>query len=341
MAEPAIRTEHLTKIYGDRLIAVNDMSLEVPRGAVFGLLGPNGAGKTTTLRLLLGLQRSTAGRAEVFGNPCGPNAVDVRGLIGYLPTHPNLPGNLRPIEYLDLLGKLCRLPQEVRKPRLVSLIRAVGLVGATDQRIGTFSTGMRTRLGIAASLVGDPPLLLWDEPTAGLDPAARRFTLDLIRELRKTRTVVVATHILSDIDQICDHVGVMHEGRMIFVGTMREMKHRLRRDHFSLDLEGSEQDVKRLAQQAGELEGVEAARVDSPQTLVVRLVEGRSRAGALAEVLGLVQSAGLSLHAVHSGQNETENAYLQLLQEDVAHGFQRFDLDARGPTDASAGDPSA
>ena len=141
-------------------------------------------------------------------------------------------------------------------------------------------------------------------------------------------------------DQISGNVGVMHEGRMIFVGTMREMKHRLRRDHFSLDLEGSEQDVKRLAQQAGELEGVEAARVDSPQTLVVRLVEGRSRAGALAEVLGLVESAGLSLHAVHSGQNETENAYLQLLQEDVAHGFQRFDLDARGPTDAPVGDPS-
>ena len=166
--ELAIRTEHLTKIYSQRLIAVNDMNLEVPCGSVFGLLGPNGAGKTTTLRILLGLQRPTAGFARVFGKSCGPNAVDVRSQIGYLPTNPKLPGNLRPIEYLDLLGKLSRLPREVRKPRISALLRSVGLLGATDQKIQTFSTGMCTRLGIAASLVADPPLLLWDEPTAGL-----------------------------------------------------------------------------------------------------------------------------------------------------------------------------
>ncbi len=212
--EWAIRTEHLTKIYHNRLVAVNDMCLEVPRGTVFGLLGPNGAGKTTTFRLLLGLQRATAGRAEVLGLRCGPNAVEVRRQIGYLPTHPQFPGHLRPIEYLDLLGQLCRLPHEVRQPRVVSLLRAVGMLGTTDRPIGTLSTGETTRLGIAASLVADPPLLLWDEPTAGLDPAARRFTLDLIRELGRHRTVVVSTHILSDIDQICDHLGVMHQGRM-------------------------------------------------------------------------------------------------------------------------------
>ena len=236
--ELAIRTEHLTKIYAGRVIAVNDLRLEVPQGAVYGLLGPNGAGKTTTLRILLGLQRPTAGWAEVFGRPCGVNATGVRGMIGYLPTHPMLPGHLRPVEYLDLLGKLCRLPAHVRKPRLTLLLRAVGLLGATEQRIQTFSTGMRTRLGIAASLLADPPLPLWDEPTAGLDPEVRRFTLDLIRDLGKTRTVVVATHILSDIDQICDHVGVMLEGRMIFSGPMRDMKQRLRRDDFCLELDG-------------------------------------------------------------------------------------------------------
>ncbi len=336
--ELAIRTEHLTKIFSGRLIAVNDMCLEVPRGSIFGLLGPNGAGKTTTFRLLLGLQRPSAGRAEVFGKPCGANAVAVRRLIGYLPTNPKLPGALTPIEYLDLLGRLCRLPGQVRRPRLASLLRAVGLLGATNQRIQTFSTGMATRLGIAASLVADPPLLLWDEPTAGLDPAARRFTLELIRELGKTRTVLVATHILSDIDRICDHVGVMHEGRMIFSGPMRDMKRRLRRDDFSLDLEGSREDVQRLAQQAAQLDGVDA-QVQADQTLLVRVADGRSRARALAEVLQLADSANLPLQDVHCGQNETENAYLQLLQEDQAHGFQRFDLDARREDDALPGDP--
>jgi ABC-2 type transport system ATP-binding protein len=336
----AVRTEHLTKIYGDRLIAVNDMNLEVPQGVIFGLLGPNGAGKTTTFRLLLGLQRASAGRAEVFGKRCGPNAVEVRQLIGYLPTHPQLPGNLRPIEYLDLLGQLCRIPPEVRKPRLVSLLRAVGLLGTTDQAIQTLSTGETTRLGIAASLVADPPLLLWDEPTAGLDPAARRFTLDLIRELGKTHTILVSTHILGDIDQICDCVGVMHEGRVIFSGSMRDMKRRLERNDFILELTGDEGEVQRLVGQINGLAGVDC-QVRIAQTLVVRVSGERSRAGALAEVLKLVESASVSLQGIHSGLNETENAYLQLLQEDEAHGFQRFDLDVRQSNHAAAGNPPA
>jgi ABC-2 type transport system ATP-binding protein len=258
-------------------------------------------------------------------------------LIGYLPTHPKLPANLTPVEYLDLVGQLCRLPHETRKPRMVSLLRAVGLLGTTDRRIQTLSTGETTRLGIAASLIADPPLLIWDEPTAGLDPAARRFTLDLIRELGKSRTIVIATHILGDIDQICDHVGVMHEGRMIFCGSMRDMKRRLRRDDFTLELDGSSEELDRLVAQAAGLEGIQV-QMQAGQTLVVRVDDHRSRADALANVLRLVDGAKLSLQAIHSGQNETENAYLQLLQEDEAHGFQRFDLDVRHTDHPLSGD---
>jgi len=336
----AIRTEHLTKIYSGQVIAVNDMTLEVPAGSIYGLLGPNGAGKTTTLRLLLGLQRPTAGRAEIFGKTCGVNSIAVRQMIGYLPTHPKLPGHLRPIEYLDLLGRLCRLPSQVRKPRLTSLLRAVGLLGATDQKIRTFSTGMCTRLGIAASLLAEPPLLLWDEPTAGLDPAARRFTLDLIRELGKTRTVLVATHILSDIDQICDYVGVMHEGKMIFSGPMRDMKQRLKRDDITLELDGPSEGKAQLVQQINEMAGITSAMRD-PHTLVVELAEGRTRADALTDVMKLIDSSSVTLQTIHSGQNETEYAYLQLLQEDRAHGFQRFDIDAQNEDDAVHGDSSS
>jgi ABC-2 type transport system ATP-binding protein len=340
--ETAVRTEHLTKVFSGRLIAVNDMTLQVPQGSIYGLLGPNGAGKTTTLRLLLGLQLATAGSAEVFGRPCGPNAVDVRRSIGYLPTHPKLPGNLRPVEYLDLLGKLCRLPTEIRKPRLTSLLRAVGLLGATDQRIRTFSTGMSTRLGIAASLIADPPLLLWDEPTAGLDPSARRFTLDLIRALGKNRTVVVATHILGDIDQICDHVGVMYEGRMIFSGTMRDMKQRLHRGGVSLELEGDDDALQRLAEQTRRLDGVDACVCSgSGSTLLVQTAAGCNRAAVLADVLKLVDSADVTLQTIHSGQNETESAYLQLLQEDEAHGFKRFNFNTQNAADAVDGAASS
>jgi ABC-2 type transport system ATP-binding protein len=332
----AIRTEHLTKIYGGRVIAVNDLTLQVPCGSVYGLLGPNGAGKTTTVRLLLGLQRPTAGHAEVLGRACGANATAVRASIGYLPTQPLFPEHLRPVEYLDLLGRLSCLPRNVRHPRLTSLLRAVGLLGATNQRIRTFSTGMRTRLGIAASLLADPPLLIWDEPTAGLDPAARRFTLDLITQLAQTRTVVVATHILSDIDQICDHVGVMHEGRMIYSGTMRDMKQRLRRDDFSLELDGPEESIQAVVDKACALAGV-VARLRDSHTIVVQVANEQNRAEALAEVLKLVASSGVSLQSVGSGRNETEHAYLQLLQEDSAHGFRRFDFQSPPAVDAGAG----
>jgi len=318
----AIQTENLTKIYGRRLIAVNSMNWEVPKGAVFGLLGPNGAGKTTTLRLLLGLQRPTAGHAKVFGVLCGPSAVGVRSSVGYLPTNPKFPPHLRPIEYLGLLGRLSRLPREQREPRISTLLRAVGLLGATDQRIGTFSTGMCTRLGIAASLVADPPLLLWDEPTAGLDPKARRFTLDLVRKLGRTKTIVISTHILSDIDQVCDHVGVMHEGRMIFTGSMQDMKRRLASDDFILDFDGDTEAVERFADQLSGFDGVQV-RVDAGGRLLLKLTDGHSRAGVLAEVLKQVEGNGLSLDTIHCGLNETENAYLQLLQEDEAHGFGR------------------
>ncbi|MCH5376622.1 MAG: ABC transporter ATP-binding protein, partial [Planctomycetes bacterium] len=336
----AIRTEHLTKVYGGRVIAVNDLNFSVPKGAIYGLLGPNGAGKTTTLRLLLGLQRPTAGTAEVFGVPAGVNATEVRGMIGFLPTNPSFPGHLRPIEYLDLLGKLCRLPRGVRQPRLTSLLRAVGLTGATEQRIQTFSTGMCTRLGIAASLLGDPPLLLWDEPTAGLDPAARRFTLNLIRELAVSRTVVVATHILSDIDQICDHVGVMLEGRMIFSGSIQEMRRRLHTGDITLELDGPDTSIRQLAEQAAGSDGMNA-EFRPPRTLVVRVADGISRASMLAELLRRVDASDCSLHAIHSGQNETEYAYLQLLQEDQAHGFNRFDLQLPHAVDARRGDSEA
>ncbi len=155
---------------------------------------------------------------------------------------------------------------------------------------------MCTRLGIAASLVGDPPLLLWDEPTAGLAPSARRFTLDLIREFGETKTVVITTHILSDIDQICDHIGVMHEGRMIFTGSTQDMKRRLRCDAFRLELDGDTEGIQSLVRDLAELEGVDA-RLGPGLAVLVQMTEGRSRAGALAEALKLVDATNLLLKA--------------------------------------------
>ena len=193
--------------------------------------------KTTLVKLLLGLQAPTAGYAQIFDKRVTPNASDIRQRIGYLPTNPKFPPTMTPITYLDLLGQLFGMPKEERMPKLSGLIRAVDLLPAAARPIKTFSTGMTTRLGIAASLMNDPDLLIWDEPTAGLDPAGRKYTLDLLRELGKTKTIIVSSHILTDIDRVCDHVGILHDGKMIFGGSVREMKETIGRNNVDMEID--------------------------------------------------------------------------------------------------------
>src|SRR5437879_7381349 len=183
-SELVVETYKLTKIYQNRNIAINDVSLTIEPGHVLGLLGPNGAGKTTLLRLILGLHRPTAGTVKVFGRRMTPNAADLRRRIGYIPTNPQFPKGMTPITYLDYMARLFGLPADVRKPRLASLIRAVDLLAVSGQSIAGFSNGMTARLAVATSLINEPDLLIWDEPTHGLDPEARRSMLELIQELR-------------------------------------------------------------------------------------------------------------------------------------------------------------
>ena len=164
-----VETTRLTKIYQNRQIAINDVSLTIEPGCVLGLLGPNGAGKTTLLRLILGLHRPTAGTVRVFGRRMTTNAAGLRCRIGYIPTNPQFPRGMTPISYLDYMARLFGLPRDVRKPRLASLIRAVDLLNASGDSIDRFSNGMTARLAVAASLINEPELLIWDEPTHGLD----------------------------------------------------------------------------------------------------------------------------------------------------------------------------
>ncbi len=151
-----VETFHLTKIYQNRQIAINDVSLRLEPGTVLGLLGHNGAGKTTLLRVVLGLHRPTAGWVKVFGRFMTPNSADLRRRIGYIPTNPQFPQHMTPITYLDYMARLFGLPLHVRKPRLASLIRAVDLLGASGDKIGGFSNGMSARLAVATSLINEP-----------------------------------------------------------------------------------------------------------------------------------------------------------------------------------------
>src|SRR5882672_3994298 len=243
-----VETYKLTKIYQNRQIALNDVTLRIEPGCVLGLLGPNGAGKTTLLRLVLGLHRPTAGWVKLFGRTMTPNTADLRRRIGYIPTNPQFPRGMTPITYLDYIARLFGLPSGVRKPRLASLIRAVDLLNVSGDVIQGFSNGMTARLAVATSLINEPDLLIWDEPTHGLDPEARRSMLDLIKTLAREKTLILSSHNLTDIDEVCNHAAVLSHGQLIFCGSLQDLKGRMCRNHFEVDLEGDQKAISKMMQ---------------------------------------------------------------------------------------------
>jgi len=210
----SIRIEGLVKIYG-RVRALDGLDLTVEPGTVFGFLGPNGAGKTTTMRILTGLARPTSGRAWVAGIDLSTDDRHLARRIGYLPEEPAFYPWLTPGEFLDYLGRLYGLSAGERVARVTELLELVKLTEVRRRRIGGFSRGMRQRLALAAALVSRPEVLFLDEPASALDPAGRKEVLDLIEGLRGQCTVLMSTHILADVERVCDVIGIIARGKMI------------------------------------------------------------------------------------------------------------------------------
>jgi ABC-2 type transport system ATP-binding protein len=210
-----IRIENLVKTYGS-VRALDGLSLSVEPGVVYGFLGPNGAGKTTSMRILSGLAHPTSGRAWILDKEIGQPGTDVRSLIGVLPEEPAFYGWMTPREYLgDFVAPLFHIHGQAASRRADELLEIVGLKEAAARRIGGFSRGMRQRLGLAQALVHKPPILLLDEPVSALDPAGRKEVLDLIDTLRGSTTILLSTHILADVERVCDMVGIIARGRLV------------------------------------------------------------------------------------------------------------------------------
>ena len=210
-----IRIENLVKTYGS-VHALDGLSLNVESGVVYGFLGPNGAGKTTCMRILAGLARPNSGRAWILDKEIGQPGSDVRSLIGVLPEEPAFYGWMTPREYLrDFVAPLYNIHGQVAARRADELLEIVGLEDAANRRIGGFSRGMRQRMGLAQALVHRPPVLLLDEPVSALDPAGRKEVLELIETLRGQTTILLSTHILADVERVCDMIGIIAKGRLI------------------------------------------------------------------------------------------------------------------------------
>jgi ABC-2 type transport system ATP-binding protein len=219
---PVLRTVGLTKRYTDfwgrpRVTALDNLSLEVQPGEVFGLLGPNGSGKTTTIKLLLGLLRPTAGDAMVFGRSAEDPAVKAR--IGYLPEETYLYRFLDADETMAFFGGIFRLSRATIKSRSDELLRMVGLEAVRKRRLGEYSKGMARRLGLAQALINDPALVILDEPTSGLDPIGSAEVKDLIIRLKQAgKTVLLCSHLLADVEDVCDRMAILYNGKLLECG---------------------------------------------------------------------------------------------------------------------------
>ncbi|HEX5015153.1 MAG TPA: ABC transporter ATP-binding protein [Candidatus Limnocylindrales bacterium] len=319
--EPAITTRGLTKRFGS-VIALDALDLDVPKGSIFGLLGPNGAGKTTTIRILTGLARATAGSAQVAGVDVADDRPEVRRRMGYLDQDPRFYGWMKGRELLELVGRLAGLRGEALRGRVAASLRRTGLGDAGERRIGTYSGGMRQRLGIAQAVLHEPELLILDEPVSSLDPEGRRDLLALIEGLRGSATVVVSTHVLADVERICDRVAILDRGRLVTEGPLADLLAAHARPMFELvPAPGQDAAAAALVER---LRGAEWEKGVDVAAGTIR-VTVTDAAAAAREILPLVVSSGVVLVSFEQARPTLEDVFLELVGPAAAD-----EIDGRG-----------
>lgn len=276
-----IRVSGLTRRYHD-LVAVDDVSFDVEEGEVFGFLGPNGAGKSTTIKILTGFLPATSGRAEVGGYDVARDSLAVRKQLGYLAENAPVPADARVDEYLEFRARLKGLPARSRESAKAKVLGQCGLEPMRRRILGQLSRGYRQRVGLADALLGDPPVLVLDEPTGGLDPAQRQDVLDMVSAMKGHKTVVLSSHVLAEVDGVCSRVGIIKNGKLMAVGTRAELEETVgRRGEVRVAVRGdNEALITRLRD-----DGLQAVRPDGEQAAVAQLGD-RDPAALLAELVG-------------------------------------------------------
>ena len=234
-----IETEGLTKKYGTQT-AVNNLTLQIREGEVFGFLGPNGAGKTTTLLMFLGLTEPTSGKVRVIGFDPTREPLRVKEKVGYLPENVGFYDDMDARQNLRFIARLNRIPDGISAKKIDELLEQVGLFEEGKKKVGTYSKGMRQRLGIAEVLIKEPKLIFLDEPTIGLDPDGTNRMLDLIHSLSRERniTIFLSSHLLDQVQRICDRVGIMIKGNLVAIGPIQELAKKklgVEKEHYTLE----------------------------------------------------------------------------------------------------------
>ncbi|HEV8237077.1 MAG TPA: ABC transporter ATP-binding protein [Gemmatimonadaceae bacterium] len=303
---PAIELRGLTKQFGETL-ALDHVDLVVRPGVVFGFLGRNGAGKTTALRILSGLARPTSGTARVIGHDVATARDAVRARIGFLPDVPGFYPWMTAREYLEFAGRLFGLESPVLDARADALLEMAGLAEVTT-RVGGYSRGMKQRLGIAQALINAPSLLMLDEPTSALDPIGRREVLEMVASLRGRTTVFFSTHILADVERVCDDVAILERGRVVASAGIGELTARAAANRLIVELEGD----GAAAAVARIIAGRAWVRSIETEEGVLRIAVSDLPA-AQREIPAAIATAGVALRRFEIGETSLEQVFVEIV----------------------------
>lgn len=331
-----IEVQKLVKRYGDR-VAVDGLSFEVDKGEVVGFLGPNGAGKSTTMRILAGFLGMTSGKVTAFGKDLREQSFEARQMIGYMPEAVPLYGEMRVVEYLNFRAELKRVPRRDRARFVDEAMEKANVKDVATTLIGSLSKGYKQRVGLADALVAKPPLLILDEPTAGLDPNQIREVREVLRELGKDHTVLLSTHILSEVEASCSRALVIAKGKLVTAGTMDDLARKRRsvgvvfvvrgNPEITLSLARAESAIAKAARDEGARnlgDGVHAVNA----TWNKKVEEGDAARAIEAVVAGLVK-AGSAVREVRPVRSSLEEVFAELTRGD-----------ARGADEAAEGGAS-
>lgn len=308
-----IQVEHLTKRYGGHL-AVDDISFTVEEGTIYGLLGPNGAGKSTTMNILTGYISASDGKVTIDGHDVLEEASAAKACVGYLPEQPPLYVDMTPLEYLNFVAELKKVKRADRKTQIDYAMQRTGLADMENRLIKNLSKGYRQRVGFASALLGNPKVIILDEPTVGLDPAQVIEIRNLIKELGQQHTVILSSHILSEVSALCDKVLIIANGKLVAQGTPEELSEQLTGDA-TLQITALGEAQKVLAA-VNSVEGVKRTTVEQEQngeTSVSVIVEhGKDLRAAISAALAMAECPVLALNTVSM---TLEDVFLQITSQ--------------------------
>ncbi|KGP73315.1 ABC transporter ATP-binding protein [Pontibacillus yanchengensis] len=299
-----IETKQLTKTYKQEY-AANEVNLQIPKGSIYGFLGPNGAGKTTTIRMLLGLIKPTSGQVYMFGKPLKNHRLEILSKVGSLVENPSYYGHLNAVENLEIYRILLQAP----KNRIQEVLDVVGLSSASNKKVKQYSLGMKQRLGIAIALLGDPELLILDEPTNGLDPEGIQEIRTLIQRLAEERgiTILVSSHLLSEIDQMADYVGIISNGSLIFQDKIDILRRKAQpRIRFQVDKKDAAWNVMLAGGYTSDIQD---------ESIIIFNVDNE----IIASVIEKLVSHNISIYRVEEVTTSLEDIFLQVVKEGDQH----------------------